>query len=185
MSLFNTLLSYSSNLSIFWIYKQLKLCGYITISIWQKQNSKLIQKFFSPFCIGMWCFHSAVSMHNFDCFVYVLTINISTVFLLFKLHPFSLSLFTIILPSTLIIKILYPLHSALFFIHLNLLLTHSTKLNILVTQLIFRSCFLLSNFSFSTPLMPVSFLHSSLPLLSVRKRLTVMELGFSDAYMCL
>lgn len=76
LSLFNTLLSYSSNLSIFWIYKQLKLCGYITISIWQKQNSKLIPKFFSPFCIGMWCFHSAVSMHNFDCFVYVLTINI-------------------------------------------------------------------------------------------------------------
>lgn len=103
--LFNILLSYSSNLSIFWIYKQLKLYGYITISIRQKRNSKLIPTFFSSFCVGMWCFHSAVPMHNFDCFVCMLTINISTVFLLFKLHPLSHSLFTIILLSTLKIKI--------------------------------------------------------------------------------
>lgn len=129
----------------------------------------------------MWYFHSAKSTHSLDYFGYTLTINISTVFLLFRLQLLSHSLFIIILLfSTPKIKN-FICCMKLFFMHLNLLLIQSSRVNILETYFICISYFLLPNFSFTT-LMHTSFLQSSL---TQYMRLTVMKLGLSDPCMYL
>lgn len=136
-------------------------------------------------CFWMWCFHTAKSMHNLDYFVYVLAINVSTAFLLFRLHHLSHSIFTIILLfSTPKIKIIICCMQ-LVFTHLKLLVTLSAKLNILGTWFTCIFYFLLPNFSFSTALMPVSFPQRSLTLFSVCKTVIVLELSFSDPCMYL